>query len=127
MRVARRVTQQGFLDPTSAEALAVFLAIQQCQSSGVQKIIVEGDAQTIINAINTDGKHESRYRHIIEDIKILLLSFTEWQAQHVRRSENSIAHRLAKMATRNVIDKIWRDVAPDCISDIIQAEMSTSI
>ena len=83
IRVARSITQQGFLGPASAEALAVFLAIQLCQSSGVQKIIVEGDAQTIINDINKDGKQESRYRHIIDDIKILLLSLTEWRAQHV--------------------------------------------
>ena len=60
MRVARSVTQQGFLDPVSTEAQAVFLAIQLCQVSGVQKIIVEGDAQAIINDINKDGKQESR-------------------------------------------------------------------
>ena len=47
-------------------------------------------------------------------------------AQHVRRLENLVAHRLAKMTTKNVIDKIWRNVAPDCINDIIYAKMSTS-
>jgi ribonuclease HI len=45
MLAARSVTKQGFLEPASAEAQAVLLAIQLCQASGVQKIIVEGDAQ----------------------------------------------------------------------------------
>jgi hypothetical protein len=43
-------------------------------ASGVQKIKVEGDAQAIINDINKEGRQESRYGHIIDDIKVLLLS-----------------------------------------------------
>ena len=66
--------------------------------------------QTKINDLNRDGEQGSRHGHIIDDTKMLLTSFTDWQANHVRRTLNTAAHRLAKVASKVVTDKVWRDV-----------------
>jgi L-rhamnose mutarotase len=45
--------------------------------------------------------------------------FVNWEA-------NEAAHRLAKMATTNVNNRIWRDYTPNCISDIVLMEWLAS-
>lgn len=119
-------SRQGYLEPTTAEAMAVFFAVQLCQECGVQKLIVEGDAQTVINDLKREEEHGNRFGHIIDDTKLLLGSFIDWQANHVRRMLNTAAHRLAKMASKAVIDKCWRDGIPECICYIVHVENTIS-
>jgi hypothetical protein len=47
---------------------------------------------------------------------------SQWQCGFVNQVANSAAHGLAKMATKCVIDKSWRDETPVCICYIIMME-----
>lgn len=40
----------------------------------------------------------------------------------MKRVANSAAHELAKVATKNIIYKIWTEEVPTCIFDIITVE-----
>jgi hypothetical protein len=47
----RSFTKRGYLDPTTAEAMVVVQAARFCKEMGVNNVIVEGDASTIIAAL----------------------------------------------------------------------------
>jgi hypothetical protein len=81
--------------------------------------------QTKINDLNRDGE-QGRYGHIIDDTKMQLASIVDWQANHVRRTLNTAAHGLAKVASKAVMDKVWRDVVLKCICDIVPVEQIIS-
>ena len=88
----------------------------------VENVIIKGDAQTIIQALQDRDQNGSRYGQLVEDAKLILNSLPNWQPNHVRRNLNGAAHRLEKLATRHIIDRVWRNEIPNCICDIIQAE-----
>jgi ribonuclease HI len=47
----RSFTKRGCLDSTTAEAMVVVQAAHFCKEMGVNNVIVEGDASTIITAL----------------------------------------------------------------------------
>lgn len=51
VKAARSVTKSGFLEPTAAEALALFEGVRLCKDLGILNLIVEGDAQVVVNPI----------------------------------------------------------------------------
>jgi hypothetical protein len=52
-------------------------------------------------------------------MRMMLRNVSSWRAVHVRMSANGAAHGLAKLTTRNVIDRIWTSSIPNCICDIV--------
>ena len=80
-------------------------------------------ALTTLQARDQNG---SRYGHLVENAKLIFNSLLNWKPNHVRRNVNGAAHILAKLATRHIIDHVWRDKIPDCIYDIVQAEQFAS-
>ena len=54
----------------------------------------------------------ARFGHIVDDIKAMLSEFSRWQVAHVRRGANGAAHGLAKLAIRNVLDRVWTVSTP---------------
>jgi ribonuclease HI len=122
VQAARSMTKKCHVDPTSAEAMAMLQGIIWCAELGIQNVIVEGDAQTIISALREGNQSNASFGHLVDDMRLVLQSMTEWKAAHVRREANGAAHILAKLATRNVIDQIWMYSTPDCICDIVLQE-----
>jgi hypothetical protein len=47
-----------------------------------------------------------------------------WKMMYVRREANQIAHKLARMASSQVMDSLWNFFPPDCIAETIIAEQS---
>jgi hypothetical protein len=64
----------------------------------------------------------SRFGHLIEDTRRMLLTLSRWRCAFVPYKANEAAHRLAKAVTTDVSDRIWRNDAPNCISDIVLME-----
>jgi ribonuclease HI len=120
-------TRQGTLEPTSGEAFAAYQATCLCKDLGLQHINLEGDAKQVVEAVNSLTSSWSKYGHLIDDIRRMLQSFTRWKCNFVHREANEAAHRLAKAATMDVNDKIWRNITPNCISDIVLMERFSSI
>jgi ribonuclease HI len=121
--VARSLTRLGRLDPTTGEALAAHYAVCLCQEMGAVSLILEGDAKQVVEAINSKTSNGSRYGHFVNDTcRILQEKVSQWKCVFVPREANQAAHRLAKAATTDIIDKIWRYEIPDCICDVLPME-----
>lgn len=54
---ARTVSRSGFIDPTAGEALAFFHAVKFCKELDLSCIILEGDAQIIVNGVNSSNRN----------------------------------------------------------------------
>jgi hypothetical protein len=113
------------VDPVVAGTLAAFHALLFCHEIGVQHVIFEGDALQVVNEVNAENLCNTRYGHLIEDIRTSLLSLSSSSFKHVRRTVNSAVHSLALEARTRVTDELWYDV-PSCISDIVRKEESIS-
>ena len=59
----------GSLDPTLAETGAVLMAIRLCQMVGLHSVHFEGDAQLVMDGVNSLGKDWSRTGLMLEDIR----------------------------------------------------------
>ncbi|XP_059428715.1 uncharacterized protein LOC132162495 [Corylus avellana] len=124
---ARSVTKSGFLEPTAAEAMAFFEGVWFCKDLGILSLIVEGDAQVVINAILARDPTCSKFSQLVDDTRSLLRDFPRWQISYVSRNANNGAHKLAKEATRLIMDCIWNYSIPDCISDLVSTELSAHL
>ena len=60
---------------------------------GRRRIILEGYALEVVNAVNHEGTWVGRYGAVIQDAKELQEELQEWQVHFVRREANSEAHR----------------------------------
>ena len=93
----------------------VVQAAHFCKETRMNNVIVEGDASTIITALREIAPNVSRYGHLIEEVRMIFNSLPKWQPNHVRRSLNGVDHCLAKLATKSVINNIWKDEMPNCM------------
>jgi ribonuclease HI len=112
----------GRLDPMTGEALAAHYAVRLCQESRAASLILEGDVKQVVDAINLNTSNWRCYGHIVNDTCRILQTVPQWRCVFVHREANQAAHRLAKAATTNIIDKIWRFEVPDCICDALPME-----
>ena len=106
--------------PTSIETmevLAVRSAVSLAKELKFDQVIIEGDADVIIKAINSGGFLSSSFGHIIRDMKLLSSAFHNVSYNHTRRQGNRVAHRLARMACNFSPFQVWmEDVPPDVAS-----------
>ena len=66
--------------------------------TGLNKGVLEGDSQILINALNTNSHSLSQFGHIVNDIRYLASHFSIISYSHVRRYCNIVAHSLARRA-----------------------------
>jgi ribonuclease HI len=91
---------------------------------GYDQILFVGDVKKVVNAVNLDMPGWSRTGHLINDIRITLQEFVHWEVSHVSRETNRSAHELAKMGTKNFMNRVWDSDPPDCIQVLIAFEQS---
>ena len=66
------------------EAIAGRRAISFAEEIGLQKVIFEGDAVSIINSLNTEDECLASFGHLIEDSRQLVASFRAFTFTHVK-------------------------------------------
>jgi ribonuclease HI len=110
-------------DPAVAEAYAARQGAELLRDMGFQKILLEGDAQVIVQAINYAGVCSARYANIIDDTRTILQSFSSWRALFVRRECNSVAHSLARMAVTQCLFQVWIESVPDLVQNRLMNSM----
>ncbi|XP_026399653.1 uncharacterized protein LOC113295539 [Papaver somniferum] len=90
----------GGIDFEQAECLAMKEAILWARECNLNKVILEGDNLNVINSIrqSTSSVHWMN-QGIINDIKLLLSNTSCFVVNHVNRSENYVAHSVAKKAS----------------------------
>jgi ribonuclease HI len=96
-------------DPTSAEALAAWKGVELINRMEWNRAILEGDAQEVVKAFNYDGMWMGSYGAVIQEAKEALNNLQEWQVQFVKRTANSVAHRLAKFALELDEEQVWTE------------------
>jgi ribonuclease HI len=119
---ARCDFRRGNLSPVAAEAKAALLTVQLCREVGLRKIHLEGDAKTVVDAVNSSEEDKSWLGHLFEDIKGELSSFDGWKMSFVRRKGNHVAHGLARFAVRHAAAETWNGAVPECICELVALE-----
>lgn len=115
-------TLLGNLDPMLAEVGVVLMAIQLCKTLGFHSLHFEGDAQVVVEGVNSMERDWSRKGIMVEDIKHELKGFRQWRMSFVRREGNQATHALFKIATMAEVNQIWINKSPDCIQESILME-----
>jgi hypothetical protein len=114
--------KEGVQDPTMAEAIVVWEAVELALRLGIQSLILEGDALEIVPMLKKEGDCGMIYGQLVNATKESLKRWQGWEIQHVSRSANSAAHHLAKLALEQNGNKEWTDGFPEKILDIVCAE-----
>ena len=102
------------------EVLATHQALWLAKELGFQRLIVEGDSESIINAINDENMAWFEYGHISQDIRLLISSFYFVSFCHVRRQGNCMVHCLARRAISSSLD-VWMESVPLNTLDVYNA------
>jgi ribonuclease HI len=113
-------------DPERAELLACRLAASLARDRGVQKLILETDCSGIVTKLVSPDIDRSVHGPLVEDIKKLLQDFGEIKIQHVRRSVNEVAHRLAKEGCSNKLCNAWVGVPPDWVVNLLDTDCAVN-
>jgi ribonuclease HI len=112
----------GFIEPTTAEAMAALMAVQFCVEMGIQQVLLEGDAKNVIAA--SCELDESGRGQLTADICSSLRSIQVWEMRYTCREANKVAHAIASLAMSATMNKVWLYDPPDCIRNYLQADFS---
>ena len=104
---AKSMSCQGFLDPIVAEAMAALMPTQLCNVVGLMRIQLEGDAQVVVDAVNSMEPNERCMYHLMADIRSTLMSIPCWEMGYARRGVNKVARVLTRMSTSNSMNMVW--------------------
>ncbi|XP_042962610.1 uncharacterized protein LOC122296880 [Carya illinoinensis] len=110
--------------PAMAECLALWKALELCRDLGFCRVWFEGDAQTIVKAVNEEMPDFPFYGSIVLDVKKLLVQQEGWKIQYIHRSSNGAAHSLAKETLKLDTEVIWMEETPACIAECIENKKS---
>lgn len=108
-----------------AETIAALRAINFSRELDFYKVILEGDALQIVQALGQEGSNLCVYGHLIEETKGILHNMQNWKVHHVRRNLNGAAHLLIRVALFLSKAHVCVEETPQCIYDIIVVERCT--
>jgi hypothetical protein len=111
-------------NPAVAEALAARRGVELCAEWGIRKLLLEGDALQIVQALISDTGGWAPYDVITMDAKQKLQNFQEFDVMHVPREANCAAHCLAKLALTLGENRTWRDNFPACMHNVVTADLA---
>ena len=111
--------------PTSVEMVKV-LAVQRAllftMELGFDHIILEGDFETTIRAMQSESYSAACFGHILSDIKALSTHFRKLVFRHTCRQGNKVAHSLASAACNFYPFSTWIEEVPVSSVDVYLAE-----
>ena len=90
---------------------------------GLKDVIIESDAQLVVNALTKHGPPPSTIQKVIEGTKMDLCYFNSWKANHVCRSGNSATHLMARHAKLISNCVIWAEDTLPIIANQIQYDV----
>ena len=98
------------------ETLAARKALMFAHELGFQRVILEGDALGLIQALKSQEQNLSPLGSLVEDVKLYSNHFQRVLYSHVKRNRNSEAHNQAKHAIRIPNFQVWMDVPSHIVS-----------
>jgi hypothetical protein len=111
-----------FYKPVCMKFLSVLHAVELYREMSFNDIILEGNALQIVTMIKAKGNNWSKFGHIVDGIKEGLWQLTSWSIIHIKRSAYEIVHTIAREAILYVINRVWVEKTPNCISDIVRRQ-----
>ena len=104
------------------EAMAARRALLLALETGFDRVILEGDSQVLITALQNNSYTLSHFGHLVQDIQYLASCFSEIHYSHVRRHCNTVAHALAKRANSISHYQVWMEDVPPDITSVLEAD-----
>jgi ribonuclease HI len=123
---ALHASQMHLLDPTSMEAYAVWKAIQLGRDLGLPRVMLEGDALTIVHALQTADHSWQLFGNLIEASKSSMCHFQSSSMMHTKREANMEAHLMVKAALQTHEQKIWIEEYLAFLRDIVISYQCTN-
>ena len=110
---------EGTTNPMAVEAHAAFRALTFGKDMGFTRIMLEGDALSVITKILQSEPSLSDIGNLVDAAKDLMKSFNGCNVQYVRREANEAAHCLAKSALSLKADLYWVDDCPKFLFPVL--------
>ncbi|OMO89542.1 hypothetical protein COLO4_19706 [Corchorus olitorius] len=101
-------------DSFATECKAALKAIQWAREMGFRRIVMEGDALTVIKKINENTTDFSPIGAYIADLKTSRCWFETCSFVHVGRQGNQAADRLANLGKTLVDEQVWIEEYLNC-------------
>ena len=112
------------LKTLEVEAKAVKEGITLARELSLKNIIVESDAQVVVNSLSESGLLPSSILTVIEGTRMSLRGFDSWEINHICRAKNSAAHLMAKHAKFVFDYNVWVEDTPPAIEKQILYDVS---
>ncbi|XP_042953522.1 uncharacterized protein LOC122290063 [Carya illinoinensis] len=111
-------------DAMVAEVYALWRAMKLCVELNFKKVQFEGDALSVVKAVNSSEECWERHGQVVEDLKDALRKRIGWAVVHVDRCCNNVAHSLAKIALSIQEERVWMEDYP---KEILKCEEAASV
>ena len=110
------------------EALAWRRSVIFAIELGLQEVIFEGDSEVVYKHLTTTSPSLASFGHLTNETQKLVSQFLFASFSHVKRSGNTVADKLAKLAKKISTPQIWReDIHWEANSFVILDKISISI
>jgi hypothetical protein len=106
MCATKSETRCGCLDHMKAETMVALMGAQLCVRMGFTWIQMEGDAQVVVDEVNSLEPNDSCRGLLFDDIRSVLRGIPCWKMNFSRREVNNVAHALAYLATSSTMNKL---------------------
>ena len=106
------------------KALAARKALMFAHELGFQRVILEGDALGLIQALKSQEQNLSPLGLLVEDVKVYSNHFQRVLYSHVKRNGNSVAHSLAKHAISIPDLQVWMEDVPSHIGLFLYSDVT---
>ena len=70
VKAAWSFSKEGLFEPAAAEALALFHGLKFCKELIIENLVIEGDSQLVMSAVQKKDPTSCRYSHLVEDIRL---------------------------------------------------------
>ncbi|XP_074293530.1 uncharacterized protein LOC141620602 [Silene latifolia] len=114
------------LHPTLAEAVAILYGLQEAESRGIRRLIVEGDCEVVIEDLKKRRTRRNDIFLIYYDILNLCRRFDDVSFSFVRRGLNKVAHEFAHVLPWEEGRRRWESFFPPSIAPLADADLSNT-
>ena len=120
---------QGLSNALHAETLACMKALELATSLGMQRIIIELDAQNLVSALMSDTYDRSELGACFKEIRSkIACDFVYCDVSKCSRNCNAVADCLSDYGASlsDVQSKLWIDQAPNFVIPLVSGDVPVS-
>ncbi|CAL8167914.1 unnamed protein product [Prunus armeniaca] len=116
----------GHFSAQAMELTAAKEGLQFAYDLGFRDIVLEMDAQGVVDRINSNEECFEAEGNIVEDIKEMQGWFRSFSCNWQRREGNKVAHELAQFGTRNAGFFTWIEEEPLWLTPFLSADIEAN-